>query len=267
MEKQLTLFKVRDLREKTQYKIDDIYLDKYARVCGMMATVVYNSLCRHAEFHSQIAFPSQELIAYQHGISVSSVKRAIRKLVSYRIIAVGQERSKGKFNRNVYTLLDKDSWKPPKPVPKFTMGHPRSTVEPGVTEPGVTGEPLRKTKKNKENKEKISFSKKGTEVLSQNRENKERGGKPSPAEEMRLFLEGKDFALKVAELISRESRIPLERVVSELNNFKGYWTERNKSGTKQRWEIERTFELKRRLGTWFRNLEKFDTSKKKNIIV
>ena len=74
---QLTLFKIRDLRRKDQFKIDDAYLNGYARVCKPIATAVYNSLCRHAEFNTQKAFPSQELIAYQHNIPIRAVRRGI----------------------------------------------------------------------------------------------------------------------------------------------------------------------------------------------
>lgn len=43
----------------------------------------------------------------------------------------------------------------------------------------------------------------------------------------------------------------------EIKKFVGYWTERNKSGTKQKWEMERAFELPRRLATWLNNSSKF----------
>ena len=51
----------------------------------------------------------------------------------------------------------------------------------------------------------------------------------------------------------------------EIDNFISYWTELNKSGTKQRWELEKTFEINRRLTTWFRNKEKFGFRKKGGI--
>ena len=111
MEQQQTLFKVRDLREKTQFKIDDVYLNGYARVCGKDATLVYTSLCRHAEFNTQKAFPSQNKIAYEHKISVRTVKRGLKKLIEYRIVIVNQERQKGRFMNYLYTLLDKSEWK------------------------------------------------------------------------------------------------------------------------------------------------------------
>lgn len=47
---------------------------------------------------------------------------------------------------------------------------------------------------------------------------------------------------------------------SEIQKFVAYWTERNKSGTKERWETERTWEWKRRLYTWF-NRAKVETAK------
>lgn len=44
----------------------------------------------------------------------------------------------------------------------------------------------------------------------------------------------------------------------EIERFVDYWTEPNKSGTKQRWELERTFDLIRRIRTWFNNMNKFN---------
>ena len=38
-----------------------------------------------------------------------------------------------------------------------------------------------------------------------------------------------------------------------INEFLDYWTEPNKSGTKQRWELERTWDTGRRLQRWANN--------------
>ena len=108
---QQQLFKVRDLRKKDQFKIDDAYLNGYARICGKDATLVYTSLCRHAEFNSQKAFPSQNKIAYEHKISVKTVRRGLKKLIDYNIVMAKQERMGGKFVNYVYYLLDKSEWK------------------------------------------------------------------------------------------------------------------------------------------------------------
>jgi len=110
MEKQL---KVRDLRQKEKFVIDDTYLDKYARILGIPASAVYMSLCRHAD-RNQECFPAQVLIAREHNISMRSVKRAIKILKEANIIAVRRERlSHGRWGNNVYVLLDRSQWRPP----------------------------------------------------------------------------------------------------------------------------------------------------------
>ncbi len=53
-------------------------------------------------------------------------------------------------------------------------------------------------------------------------------------------------------------------VKEEMLKFINYWSELNKSGTKQRWELEKTFELKKRLITWFSRIDSFNTNSKFN---
>ena len=38
---------------------------------------------------------------------------------------------------------------------------------------------------------------------------------------------------------------------SEVNKFQKYWLELNKSGTKHRWQLEKTFDISLRLSNWF----------------
>ena len=88
----------------------------------------------------------------------------------------------------------------------------------------------------------------------------------TPSQEMNFFLTDEEYPKKIAKQLSRKSTFSYEQVISELKNFAGYWTELNKSGTKQRWELQKTFELKRRIGTWFKNAGKFN-KKSKSIIL
>lgn len=44
-------------------------------------------------------------------------------------------------------------------------------------------------------------------------------------------------------------------------DFFNYWSELNKSKTKMRFEIQKTWDLKRRLETWVKNSEKFNKGK------
>jgi len=46
----------------------------------------------------------------------------------------------------------------------------------------------------------------------------------------------------------------------ERKKFFSYWTEKNKSGTKERWELEKTFEVEKRFATWQINAQKFNNS-------
>jgi hypothetical protein len=82
---------------------------------------------------------------------------------------------------------------------------------------------------------------------------------------MKDFINNPDLVIKA--LIEKRVGIPENIVKSEINKFISYWTEPNKSGTKTRWEMERTFDLKRRLTTWFNNVNKFEkvTNKKRGI--
>jgi hypothetical protein len=82
---------------------------------------------------------------------------------------------------------------------------------------------------------------------------RERDTLKKPSEVMHDFLESyqksKERTYKRLEATLNQELD--EEQCDEVDKFVDYWTERNKSGTKQRWEIEKTFELSRRLKTWF----------------
>lgn len=105
-------FKIRDMRKKEKYFIDDAYLNGYAKLCGVYATAIYNSLSRHANFHSQTCFPAITTMAKQHGISKRSAIRATKILEKWHIIKIikeKDEKTKRQLN-NTYLLLDKSEW-------------------------------------------------------------------------------------------------------------------------------------------------------------
>lgn len=47
-----------------------------------------------------------------------------------------------------------------------------------------------------------------------------------------------------------EKGLPEEAARREINKFIAYWTEPNGTGRKERWQLEKTFEIRRRLLTW-----------------
>ena len=91
--------------------------------------------------------------------------------------------------------------------------------------------------------------------------------KLTPSKEMKLFIERGDFFKGLVDYVLEKTNLPKDAIEKEFDNFIGYWTERNKSGTKQRWELEKTFEIKRRLSTWFKNAGRFNSNKKGKTIL
>lgn len=67
-----------------------------------------------------------------------------------------------------------------------------------------------------------------------------------------LEQDAKDFLNLLVERTGREKRI----VWDEVQSFTRYWTEKTPSGKKERWETERTFEVDRRLTTWFSKVDR-----------
>ena len=65
-----------------------------------------------------------------------------------------------------------------------------------------------------------------------------------------------EFGSEVSE-ISAELQMPVEMA----NDFLNYWCETNKSKTKMRYELQKTWNTKLRLKTWLRNSKKFDKPK------
>lgn len=85
----------------------------------------------------------------------------------------------------------------------------------------------------------------------------------TPAQEAKDFFNG-----NVEETFNyfKEKGLPETTLRHEFQKFISYWTEKNKSGTKQRWETERTFEVRRRLATWLDRVKNFTNKKETKII-
>jgi len=79
----------------------------------------------------------------------------------------------------------------------------------------------------------------------------------TPADETRNFFN--DFILQekmIDYLVSKG--LDSQNALFQIQKFINYWTEKNKSGTKQKWELEKTFEIKKRLATWLSNMNQFN---------
>lgn len=75
-----------------------------------------------------------------------------------------------------------------------------------------------------------------------------------------------EYRLKALEYLLTKG-LSEETIKSELLKFISYWTELTGSGRKQRWETQKTFEVNRRLATWFSNIGQFNKTNKHNIVI
>jgi hypothetical protein len=74
----------------------------------------------------------------------------------------------------------------------------------------------------------------------------------------------KEKESKVNEIKEKESKVSFSEMLSpyllelsdEYDNFYSYWTEKNNKG-KERWEMEKFFDIARRIKTWMTNSTKF----------
>jgi len=97
--------------KKNVYLKPDAYLNGWAKKCGWKATLVYDSLWRHADKNG-ISFPSIELMAEEHGVSRKTIIRGLKTLIEYNLVNKESTRDKkGKFLHNTYILTDKSKWK------------------------------------------------------------------------------------------------------------------------------------------------------------
>lgn len=73
----------------------------------------------------------------------------------------------------------------------------------------------------------------------------------------------------LADQIAKFKSAPAELFRMEIHKFVNYWTERNSLGDRQRWELEPTFEVYRRLAGWLEKVGTFGSAKapKKSIVV
>lgn len=85
---------------------------------------------------------------------------------------------------------------------------------------------------------------------------RERGDTPSQIAKS-FFEEGKYYN-DIREEVGL--KVPQPTLDEELKKFNLYWTEPNKSGTRVRWEQQPTFDVRRRLITWFSRIKGYQQS-------
>jgi hypothetical protein len=91
-----------------------------------------------------------------------------------------------------------------------------------------------------------------------NEKNVKEIGDKSPSQIAMAFFSKPDLQESLILKISEKYQIDQNLIRKEINKFIDYWTELNKSGTKQKWETQTTFQLDRRIKRWLDNARDFN---------
>src|SRR4029453_18761629 len=89
------------------FRVDNIIIDEYGEKIGAIGIAIYNVLARHAERQTGICYPSIGLIARKLKLGRTTVKKYLRILLNYSLIAISSRLSdEGDPTSNLYMLLD-----------------------------------------------------------------------------------------------------------------------------------------------------------------
>jgi hypothetical protein len=79
----------------------------------------------------------------------------------------------------------------------------------------------------------------------------------TPSQEMHAFVESSEVREAWVRRIVEKAAVPEDFARQEVAKFLNHWAELTKTGKKQRWETEPTFEVGRRLAKWLSNAIKW----------
>jgi Helix-turn-helix domain len=89
------------------FRVDNIIVDEYAEKIGAIGLAIYNVLARYADRQTGICYPSIGTIAKKLRLGRTTVKKYLRILLNYSLIAISSRLSDaGDPTSNCYMLLD-----------------------------------------------------------------------------------------------------------------------------------------------------------------
>lgn len=92
-----------------------------------------------------------------------------------------------------------------------------------------------------------------TELFNNNGPDMFRAKAQTPSQYCQKFFQQDPEAMKAEAEFFAAKGVPMELIKQEFAKFSNYWLELTPGGKKHRWQIEKTFEVRLRLVTWFRN--------------
>jgi len=191
------------------------------------AQCLYMWMCYYAN-QSGDCFPSHKTLSAVTGMGITSVKKYILELEKIGVLEKEIRKDGNKNKTNLYSVI--------LAYPSRHATHPPVATRPTPSRV-ATDPPGRQTSRE-------------LNPLSLTQSN-----------EVALTQKTEKFIQQLKELMG-EQKLKSDQV-EELKKFVSYWTEPNKSRTKIKWEMETTWDTRRRIATWMRNAEKFSGGGKK----
>lgn len=183
---------------------------------------------------------SLQTLAEETHLSIQNIRTAIKNLKS-----TGEITDISHSTYRIITVKNFDSYQDP---------NRRTNKQPTSSQQAPNKQPTTTKQGNNYNKETIKQESGGSSNAT------------TPAQTMEDFVlsvETKTGGItELASKIEQAYKIPAEQVFAEFDKFVNYWCELTRDGKKKRWQLERTFEVKRRLATWFQNVQKFSGSER-----
>ncbi len=99
-------FRVEEGRDHGYFTIDDLFVDEYMRLAGMQTTMVYMSMCRHAN-KERMCWPSIRRLATQGKMALNTVVKSIKWLEEHGLIKTFKEPGQ----TTIYRVMEKKKWK------------------------------------------------------------------------------------------------------------------------------------------------------------
>ncbi|MCC6691360.1 MAG: hypothetical protein IT235_07485, partial [Bacteroidia bacterium] len=86
---------------------------------------------------------------------------------------------------------------------------------------------------------------------------------PTPRQAFLEFLKSQESEIK--ELVEARG-LPERFIRGEVKKFVDYWTEPTANGKRQRWELQKTFDYRRRLATWLLKADEWSKDAPEKVI-
>lgn len=143
-------------KEEGWFKLHNKFIDIYASHLSTAESMVYLVMLRHRDNGGDLTYPiSQRTIGEKTGLTRETVNKATKQLISHNFIRIiKMPRAKGKWEHNVYELIDHYYWMPPCEFKSHSSYKEPCEI---CLRNGVKNSHTKKTNNKKSNKDKYDF--------------------------------------------------------------------------------------------------------------